>query len=79
VKSSETAIEPAAISIADAGRYLGVSPDTVRRLIRAGTVPHARVGSSIRIRRIDLESYLSDQTSRQWQPTAGRGRKMAAS
>lgn len=53
--------------------YLGVSPDTVRRLIRNGTIPHARIGNSIRIRRADLDGYLEGQISRQWQPVDNRG------
>lgn len=72
---SSTPLQPAAISIPDAGKYLGVSADTVRRLIRSGTIPHARIGSSIRIRRTDLEAYLEAQTSTQWRPADGRGPK----
>lgn len=78
MRESETSLEPAAISIPEAGRYLGVSPDTVRRLIRAGDIPHARIGASIRIRRIDLDAYLDSQTSSQWRPVAGRGRQRSA-
>jgi excisionase family DNA binding protein len=68
-------VQPATVSIPDAARYLGVSADTVRRLIRGGALPHARIGNSIRIRRADLETYLQDQTSTQWRPVDGRGRK----
>jgi excisionase family DNA binding protein len=70
-------IEPAAVTIVDAGRYLGVSADTVRRLVRSGALPHARIGNSIRIRRADLDNYLEAQTSRQWHPMDGRGRTLA--
>ena len=34
-------VQPAVLSIPQAGVYLNVSPDTVRRLIRGGTIPHA--------------------------------------
>ena len=74
----EMSVEPAAMSIPDAGRYLAVSSDTVRRLIRSGVIPHARIGNSIRIRRTDLETFLADQTSRQWSPVDGRGRRSEA-
>ena len=67
-KIVETVIEPVVLSISQAGAYLSVSPDTMRRLIRNGTVPHARIGNSIRIRRSDLDGYLEHQVSRQWQP-----------
>ena len=52
---------------------LNVSSDTVRRLIRKGAIPHARIGNSIRIRRADLDGYLERQVSRQWQPVDNRG------
>lgn len=72
---TESQLQPAAVSITDAGLFLGVSADTIRRLIRAGILPHARIGNSIRLRRVDLETYLENQTSRQWQPVDGRGRR----
>ena len=67
----------AALSIPDAGTYLGVSSDTVRRLVRAGELPHARIGNSIRIRRVDLEEYLQERTTRVWKRVDGRGRRAA--
>ena len=67
------AIQPAVLSIPEAGIYLNVSSDTVRRLIRKGAIPHARIGNSIRIRRADLDGYLERQVSRQWQPVDNRG------
>jgi excisionase family DNA binding protein len=54
-----------------------VSPDTVRRLIHAGRIPHARIGASIRIRRADLDAYLDSQTTTEWRPMPGRGRQRA--
>ncbi|MHC4766003.1 MAG: helix-turn-helix domain-containing protein [Planctomycetota bacterium] len=67
----------AALSIPDAGTYLGVSSDTVRRLVRAGEIPHARIGNSIRIPRVDLEEYLQKKTTRKWERVDGRGRRAA--
>ena len=66
-------IQPVVLSIPQAGASLSVSPDTVRRLIRNGAIPHARIGNSIRIRRADLDGYLERQISRQWQPVNNRG------
>jgi excisionase family DNA binding protein len=74
-----TATEPAAMSVGDAGLYLSVSADTVRRLVRAGTIPHARIGNSIRVRRKDLDAYLDEQTTTQWKPVDGRGNRKAES
>ena len=72
MKQAATLLQPAAVSVPDAGMYLGVSADTVRRLVRAGAIPHARIGNSIRIRRVDLDSYLEDQTTTRWQPMERR-------
>jgi excisionase family DNA binding protein len=69
----EAVIQPIVLSIRQAGAYLSVSSDTVRRLIRGGTLPHARVGNSIRIRWSDLEDYLQGQISQNWQPVDNRG------
>lgn len=64
---------PLALTVAEAGHLLGVSSDTIRRLIRSGKLPHARIGNSIRLRRVDVEAYLEGQTSRDWHPVDGRG------
>jgi excisionase family DNA binding protein len=72
-KMMENVIQPICLSIPQAGAYLCVSSDTVRRLIQSGMIPHARIGNSIRIRRADLDSYLENQISRQWQPVDNRG------
>jgi excisionase family DNA binding protein len=68
---------PAALSVPDAATYLGVSADTVRRLIRAGVIPHARIGNSVRIPRAELEGYLQGQTTREWKRVDRRGRRAA--
>ncbi len=73
LKATEAAIQPVVLSIPQAGLYLGVSSDTVRRLVRGGTIPHARIGNSIRIRRADLDAYIDGQISRRWQPVDNRG------
>ena len=59
-------IQPVVLSIVQAGAALSVSSDTMRRLIRNGAIPHARIGNSIRIRRTDLDDYLQGQISQQW-------------
>lgn len=73
MNNGDSTVQPLAVTLTDAGKYLAVSTDTVRRLVRSGTIPHARIGNSIRIRRTDLESYLENQTTRQWRPMEGRG------
>ncbi len=76
---SRMTIQPAALSVAESARYLGVSEVTIRRLIRSGGIPHARVVNSIRIRLIDLDSYLASRTTTEWSPVDGRGRRAATS
>jgi excisionase family DNA binding protein len=68
---------PAVLDVIGAGIYLSVSADTVRRLIRTGSIPHVRVGNSIRIRRADLDAYLEARTSSVWKPVDGRGQPLA--
>jgi excisionase family DNA binding protein len=72
-KLDEAVIQPAVVSIRQASAYLSVSSDTVRRLIRSGAIPHARVGNSIRIRCADLDHYLQGQISQEWRPVDNRG------
>ena len=69
--------QPAVLSIPDAANYLGVSADTIRKLIRAGDIPHARIGNSIRIPRAELEAYLRARTTTEWERVDGRGRQAA--
>jgi excisionase family DNA binding protein len=42
----------------EAAEFLNVSESTVYRLIRGGELPAYRVGHSIRISQVALESYL---------------------
>ena len=66
-------IQPAVLSVSEAGTYLAVSADTVRRLIREGALPHVRVGNSIRIHREHLDAYLRDRTTTTWERVDRRG------
>jgi excisionase family DNA binding protein len=62
------------LTVREAAAYLSVSEVTVRRLVKAGSVPHARVLNSIRFRVADLDQYLAERTSRSWGPEGARGR-----
>lgn len=64
---------PYLMNVNQAGQYLSVSSDTIRRLIRKGDFPHMRVRNSIRIRKNDLDTYLLDMTTTQWERVDGRG------
>jgi excisionase family DNA binding protein len=64
----------------EAARILGLSPYTVRRLLREGELPGRKVGKrQWRIRRVDLEEYLATPSASQ-QPnnTASRLEQLAA-
>jgi len=41
-----------------AAANLGVSPATVRRLVRAGTLAYVRIGDRVLFRPQDLESFI---------------------
>lgn len=43
----------------EAAKYLRVSPATVYRHLRSGRLPGAKVGQQWRIRKVDLDRYLS--------------------
>ena len=66
-------VAPVLFNIAAAARFLSVSQDTIRRLIKKGDVPHARIGSSIRLFKADLEQYLESCVKEKWEPAPGRG------
>ena len=42
------------VSVAEAARITGCHPETIRRRIRVGELPHVRVGRAIRIHPADV-------------------------
>lgn len=68
---------PSLWSVAEAAARLTVDRKTVYRLVRAGALPHTRVGSLIRIRPADVAAYLT--TSRTWTPSGRGPRRRSAS
>lgn len=47
------------LKVRDAAKTYACSPDTIRKLIRAGDLPAVHVGASLRIRESDLEAYAT--------------------
>ncbi len=43
-------------------------------MVRAGELPHTRVGRNLRFRLVDLDAYLEAHTSTTWERVDGRGR-----
>lgn len=52
---------PDVLTPEEAARLLRVSLDTVRKMLREGRLPGAKVGREWRILRRDLEAYLRGQ------------------
>jgi len=64
-------VPPGAWKKAEAAAYLAISEMTLLRLVRAGEVPHTRVGRSLRFTREALDAYLQRQTTTDWTPLRG--------
>ena len=61
-------LAPAAWKKAEAAAYLNISEVTLLRLVRAGEVPHTRVGRSLRFTKEALDAYLREGTTTSWTP-----------
>ena len=54
------------MTVEEVAKYLRVSRQTVYTLIRAGKIPHFKVGTKVRIKRADLETMTNTD-----KPTTG--------
>jgi excisionase family DNA binding protein len=54
-RSSQAAV---ALTVEEAARYLGVTPETLRRLCRKRRIPFAKIGSDYRFRQADLDALF---------------------
>ena len=64
----------AVLATHEAAAYLALTTGTLYTMVRAGELPHTRVGRSIRFRLVDLDEYLAGRTTRTWERVDGRGR-----
>jgi excisionase family DNA binding protein len=64
----------AVLDAREAAAYLAVKLGTLYTLVRAGELPHTRVGNNLRFRLVDLDAYLEARTSTEWKRVDGRGR-----
>jgi excisionase family DNA binding protein len=46
------------LTVKEAAAFLRLSPDTIYRATKAGTLPHVRIGRSIRFSEEALEEFL---------------------
>lgn len=53
-----------ALRMSEAGELLGISPDTVKRMVTDGQLPHVRLRGSVRIPRRALEEWIEEHTRR---------------
>lgn len=54
-------VKPTTLSYADAGRWLGVSGSSVKRLVRSGELSPVHIGGSVRLAVDDLQAFLDQQ------------------
>jgi excisionase family DNA binding protein len=59
-------VELETMTVEEVAKYLRVSRQTVYTLIRAGKIPHFKVGTKVRIKRADLETMTNTD-----KPTTG--------
>jgi excisionase family DNA binding protein len=52
---------PDVMTIDEAAAYLRVHPQTIRRRVKDGTLPGARIGRTWRVRRVDLDRFLAGE------------------
>ena len=62
------------MSVKDAAAFFNVKPLTIYRAVAAGTLPHYRLGRSIRFSEEALLAYISTPTTTASEP-AGTGKK----
>lgn len=55
-------------SVAEAARYLGISDDTVYRLIKKKKLPNVRLGSRLGIPQFTLDRWLEGEAARSLAP-----------
>tara|TARA_R110000868_G_scaffold273449_2_gene532653 strand:- start:337 stop:513 length:177 start_codon:yes stop_codon:yes gene_type:complete len=52
-------MEVETLTVEEVAKYLRVSRQTVYTLIRAGKIPHFKVGTKVRVKRSDLEAMTN--------------------
>jgi excisionase family DNA binding protein len=55
VEATQAAALNEMLTVEQAAERRGVHPSTIRKLVKAGTIPHQRMGRSIRIKAADLD------------------------
>ncbi len=61
VAPAVAAAEPRLLEVQDVADYLGVRTDRVYREVRAGRLPHIRLGRAVRFRRESIEAWVDSR------------------
>ena len=56
-------VQPEYLTVSEASRLFVVTEGTVRRWIREGKLASSRAGRAVRLKREDLEQFMSSRTS----------------
>jgi len=52
-------VEAENLTVEEVAKFLRVSRQTVYTLIRAGKIPHFKIGTKVRVKRADLEAMTN--------------------
>ncbi len=64
---------PLTLSVREAATHLGVSRNTVYDMVRAGDIPHLRIGTRVRIPTEPLRQWIAARTEgHTWHTTPAR-------
>lgn len=69
--SQQPKVDRLVYTLDEAAEALGVSVQTIRRLIKAGRFPHARVGGKLRVPVDALKTFLAEGGTEQHLRTTG--------
>lgn len=52
----------------EAAQYLGISVQTLMRLLKTKRIPHVRIGRVIRFTKESIDQYIERKTTTTWTP-----------
>lgn len=57
-------MEDRLLTAAEAAQYLGYSEGTIRNKVSAGELPHVKLGTALRFRRSELDTWIAEQDAK---------------
>lgn len=61
-------MEAETLTVQEVAKYLRVSRQTIYTMIRAGKLPHFRIGNKVRFKKADIDAMTNTQPSTQGEP-----------